>query len=254
MRFFHDAEFYEDGRRVHPISIAVVAEDGQEFSAVYREWLCDPTTLNGVRHHRFLMQEVVPHLPATAQRIVEGDAARPSSEDAAFAAHPLIARRWRIALELEAFIAGYGPEREQHELWAYYGAYDHLVLTQTYGTMMQLPQCIPMFTRELMQLEADVNAGRAALGLPPVQRPDKTDEHDALADARWNLAFYRALVKADARVSPEPWTASRAQTLVTIPAAAFVAGHERLTSQGPNEGYPDDAMEARADVLWRELP
>ena len=40
---------------------------------------------------------------------------------------------------------------EPIELWAWVGAYDHVVLCQLWGPMTDLPPAIPRFTRELRQ-------------------------------------------------------------------------------------------------------
>jgi hypothetical protein len=83
---------------------------------------------------------------------------------------------------LEFLTADGGPV----ELWAWTGAYDHVVLCQLWGPMTELPRAIPRYTRELRQLWEE--AGRPTL-------PDRpADAHDALADARHNLAKWRSIV------------------------------------------------------------
>lgn len=66
------------------------------------------------------------------------------------------------------------------------GAYDHVALCQLWGPMTALPQPVPRFTLELKQLWNDL--GRPAMPKRPA------DSHDALVDARFNLARYRAMV------------------------------------------------------------
>lgn len=77
-------------------------------------------------------------------------------------------------------------ETDKHELWAYYGAYDHVALCQLWGTMMQLPDGMPMFTRELMQLWEQ--AGRP-------EKPAQKGEHNALQDARWNKSLFEVCTR-----------------------------------------------------------
>lgn len=90
-----------------------------------------------------------------------------------------MASRDAIADGVHDFIVGQpGPV----ELWADYGAYDHVVLAQLFGTMMDLPDGVPMFTHELRQLWED--AGRP-------EEPEQQDEHNALADARYGMALWR---------------------------------------------------------------
>ncbi len=77
------------------------------------------------------------------------------------------------------------------ELWAWAGAYDHVVLCQLWGDMTALPRFMPRFTRELKQLWED----RGSPALPP--QPDGA--HDALVDARHDLAKYNAILAAGGR-------------------------------------------------------
>nr|WP_234899948.1 3'-5' exoribonuclease [Streptomyces filamentosus] len=64
-------------------------------------------------------------------------------------------------------------------MWAWYGAYDHVVLAQLFGRMIDLPTGIPMWTNDIQQ-ECQ------RLGNP--QMPEQpAGIHNALADARHNL-------------------------------------------------------------------
>lgn len=155
MRYFYDSEFIEDGRTIELVSIGVVAEDGREFYAVSTEF--DPARAGSwVRTH------VLPKLPS------------PSS--------PAWKGRKRIREDLLNFLNEPG---EPIELWAWVGAYDHVALCQLWGSMTALPREIPRFTRELRQ-------HWEALGQPELP-PSPKDAHDALADARHNLARWRAM-------------------------------------------------------------
>jgi len=77
------------------------------------------------------------------------------------------------------------PNGENAELWAWFAAYDHVVLAQLWGSMPDLPRELPRFTRDLRQRWDDL--GRPKLPQPP------SDAHDALADARHNLARWKAM-------------------------------------------------------------
>ncbi|MFL6228420.1 MAG: hypothetical protein ACJ741_06540, partial [Pyrinomonadaceae bacterium] len=74
---------------------------------------------------------------------------------------------------------------DEPEFWGYYSAYDHVALCQLFGTMMDLPKGFPMYTRDIKQL-CD------SLGNPKLPEQGK-GEHDALADARWNMRAYEFL-------------------------------------------------------------
>lgn len=158
MRFFYDSEFIEDGTTIELISLGVVAEDGREFYAVSTEF--DPR-----RAGEWVRNHVLPKLPS------------PSS--------PAWRNRRQIRDDLLSFLTDSGDEIE---LWAWVGAYDHVVLCQLWGSMTELPRVMPRFTRELRQhWEA---AGRPALP------PSPPDAHDALSDARHNLRRWQAIEAA----------------------------------------------------------
>jgi hypothetical protein len=155
VRFFYDCEFIEDGITIELVSIGVVDEDGREFYAVSTEF--DPDrAIPWVRDH------VLPKLPSPADRAWRS--------------------RRKIRDDLFAFLSA---PREPIELWAWYAAYDHVALCQLWGGMPALPRAVPRFTHELRQLWED--RGRPAIPDPPA------DQHDALADARHNLARWRAM-------------------------------------------------------------
>lgn len=155
-RFVYDTEFIEDGITIDLVSIGVINEEGtREFYAVSSEH--DPShAIRWVREH------VLDQLPP------------PSS--------PLWRSRSEIRSELLDFLTA---EPGEIELWAWYGAYDHVALCQLWGDMRALPRALPRFTRDLRQRWDDV--GRPPLPLEPA------NAHDALADARHNLARWRAI-------------------------------------------------------------
>ncbi len=154
-RYFYDTEFIEDGRTIDLISIGVVDESGREFYAVSTEF--DPDkAIPWVRRH------VLDQLPSPA--------------DSAWRS------RAKIRDGLLSFLTGPG---EEIELWAWFACYDHVALVQLWGTMTELPRAIPRFTCELRQRWDD-------LGRPELPSAG-TDAHDALADARHNLARWRAM-------------------------------------------------------------
>jgi 3'-5' exoribonuclease Rv2179c-like domain len=154
-RYFYDCEFIEDGRTVDLVSIGVVDETGREFYAVSTEF--DPD-----RAIPWVRRNVLDKLPPPGDRAWRS--------------------RQRIRHDLLAFLVEPG---EDVELWAWYAAYDHVALCQLWGAMPALPRPIPRYTNELRQRWAE-------LGRPPLPEPPP-DQHDALADARHNLARWRAM-------------------------------------------------------------
>ena len=174
MIYDYDLEFLEDGRTIMPISIGIVAEDGREYYAVNGS-----ISTRRVEKHPWLMENVVPHLPQP-----HGDRLLTMPKGWLFDyAHPLVKTRRRIAAEVRDFLTA-APDVE---LWANYGAYDHVALCQLWGSMVDLPSGIPMFTRDIQQEAARLGVGWDEL---PKQQGG---EHNALADARHNQTVRRWL-------------------------------------------------------------
>ena len=159
-RYFYDCEFIEDGRIIDLVSIGVVDGAGREFYAISTEFDDRPAV-------PWVRRNVLDRLPSP------GDPAWRSRE--------------RIRTELYEFLTE--PLRRgaatELELWAWYAAYDHVVLAQLWGAMPALPREIPRFTKDIRQLWDD--KGRPPLPSAEAQR------HDALVDARHNLARFRVL-------------------------------------------------------------
>jgi len=159
-RYFYDCEFIEDGRVIDLVSIGVVDEYGREFYAVSTEF-------DHSRAVSWVRRNVLDKLPSPADRAWRS--------------------RERIRDELYEFLIEPVRDRpgEELELWAWYGAYDHVALVQLWGAMPELPPEIPRFTKELRQLWDD----RGRPELPAAE----SGRHDALADARHNLARWRVM-------------------------------------------------------------
>jgi hypothetical protein len=148
VKVYYDTEFIEDGRTIDLISIGMVAEDGRELYLVNRDAPWDR-----IGQHGWLMANVVPHLPDFNDSRV-----KPKHE---------------IAAEVRRFLL---DRLGDLELWAWYGAYDFVVLAQLFGRLVDLPSGIPMWTNDLRQEVA-------RLGNPQLPEQD-AGVHDALADAR----------------------------------------------------------------------
>lgn len=180
MKYFYDTEFIEDGRTIDLISIGIVAEDGREYYAVNRD-----APWKRIAKHTWLVENVVRNLPRIygdqRNHVGRSNPLALDFSDRAMKTRREIADDVRHFLLPEPYVDG-TPEPE---LWAWYADYDHVVLCQLWGTMMDLPQGLPMYTRDLKQ-ECDRQ------GNPPL--PDQADgEHNALADARHNLVRARHL-------------------------------------------------------------
>jgi hypothetical protein len=158
-RYFYDCEFIEDGRLIDLVSIGVVDERGREFYGVSTEF-------DDSRAVPWVRRNVLDKLPSPSD--------------------PAWRSRERIRDDLYDFLVEplRSGEAEAIDLWAWYAAYDHVALAQLWGPMTALPREIPRFTKDLRQLWDD--HGRPRL-------PTADGRHDALVDARHNLARWQAM-------------------------------------------------------------
>ncbi len=175
-KIFYDCEFLETGSSIDLISIGMVCTDGREYYAVNRA-LTDRTwrgwrLRRRIRQHWWLMENVIPSLPKA-----HGDRRLITPDSWLFDyTSPLVKPHRIIGDEVRDFIRA----TPDVELWANYGAYDHVTLCWLWGSMAALPEGVPMFTHDLQQ-EA------ARLGLDEDDLPQQEDgHHNALADARHN--------------------------------------------------------------------
>lgn len=120
-----------------------------------------------------------------------------------------------------ASLAGNNDYNSNPEFWAYYSDYDWVVFCQLFGTMMDLPTGFPKYCMDLMQLMRDrapmsfmfatelhERARMMENGTYPKDPqgytkwvktlpdyPKQENEHDALADAKWNKELFNFLIR-----------------------------------------------------------
>jgi len=157
MRYFFDTEFIENGRTIDLISLGMVAEDGRELYLCNRDCRLEQAS-------DWVKQNVLPHLP-------------PESDTLLWVAH------WQI----RDAILKFALPKEKPEFWAYFADYDWVVFCQLFGIMIDLPKGYPMWCRDLKQLMWHLGISKKALA------PSPKNEHDALADARWNKVVFEYL-------------------------------------------------------------
>lgn len=160
MKIYYDTEFLEDGVTIRPISIGMVREDGAEYYAVFN----DAMTMRDASEHPWLRENVLPYLPLV-KPVQSGfpywDTFHPD--------YVHVKRKERIAKEVLAFVT----EHPNPSLWAYFSAYDHVLLAQLYGKMINMP---------FVQRTNDVAQEMERLGYNPGRH--NTGVHNALNDAR----------------------------------------------------------------------
>lgn len=164
MRYFYDTEFIEDGKTIELISIGFVCEDG-------RELYLQNADCRFYRTNQWVKENVLAHLIRFS----------PDREPVALREQ---GGPWKYHGEIGDILKMYVGD-DKAEFWGYYSAYDHVVLCQLFGTMMDLPKGFPMYTRDIKQLCDE-------LGNPRLPEQGK-GEHHALADARWNQQAYHFL-------------------------------------------------------------
>lgn len=156
MRYFLDTEFIESGPR-KPIQLISIGIVREDGQTLY----CVSAEYRDADASEWVKQNVLAQIPK--------DYPRYSLQS--------------IAEEIIAFIG-----KDKPEFWGYYADYDWVVFAQIFGTMMDLPKGFPMYCLDIKQLCDD-------LGNPKLPEQGK-GEHNALADAGWNLEAYRFLMKA----------------------------------------------------------
>lgn len=163
LKYFYDTEFVEDGSTIDPISIAIASDDNRKYYALNHE--CDYSKAD-----QWVWDNVISKLPPKPIKI---NPAEPT--------HAIWKTKLQIAEEVQRFLLFDGKEPV---LWAYYADYDHVLLAQLYGRMIDLPAEFPMYTKDLKQVIDD-------LGNPRLTKP--SNQHDALVDAQWVKDTYYLL-------------------------------------------------------------
>lgn len=183
MKIYFDCEFMESGAdcTLYPLSLAFVASNDNALYVVISD--ADRSFAN-----EFVVESVLPFLdlPPTADFTMALDNLGPVGE-----VHGNITYVRAPRLAAGALIADWvAQQTPTPEFWAWYAAYDWVVLCQLHGSMVNLPDNWPRFVRDLRQLTGGIN-------WPPiadVDAPEGLPEHHALADAydlrardRWYL-------------------------------------------------------------------
>lgn len=158
MKYFLDTEFIEYPHVILLISIGIVAEDGREYYAESSEW--DNQDLNQTNDcGEWLQKNVICHL--------DKDISKRKS-------------LLTIKTEVLEFIG-----EDKPIFYGYYADYDWVVFCWIFGQMVDLPRDWPKYCRDIKQL-ADM------LGNPTLPKQE-SNEHNALADARWNKQAFEFL-------------------------------------------------------------
>jgi hypothetical protein len=154
VKIWFDTEFHDDGTVIDLISIGMVKETGEEYYAVCNQF-------NPAKVGAWIRRNVLSQLPAREEWKT----------------------RETIRREIEEFVGYETPI----EFWAYYGAYDWVILSQLFGGMLYIPAHWPKFFHDVKWLCEQK-------GNPQLPKQGK-GEHNALLDARWNKKAWEHLTR-----------------------------------------------------------
>jgi len=184
-KYFYDTEFIEDSKTIDLISIGIVAEDGREYYAVNHDMPIDRISKNA-----WLVKNVVSSLPLGRQQVGLEDLGKALVGALSFKldqSSSYVKPGWVIANEVREFLLAGDTDPE---LWAYYGAYDHVVHAQLFGSMAKLPKGLPMYTNNIVQ---EANRQGKVDQLPK----QESGLHNALENARHVREMHRILGELD---------------------------------------------------------
>jgi len=232
MRYFFDTEFIEGfnkplfGKKRHfidLISIGIYCEDGREYYAVSNEfnpkdaddWVKknvldkielefyqkESTYAKTYHHESLVLKNFLKWKGKSNEQI---------AEEICMFCYPKQAQHFKNdQKEFLGRASQYGRNGEQPEFYAYYADYDWVLFCSLFGRMIDLPKGFPMYCRDLKQLldekaefiltEAPSSTDNLEGALAAIKRksnyPKQSNEHNALADAKWNYQLYNFLNK-----------------------------------------------------------
>lgn len=174
-RIYYDTEFIDDGNTIELISIGMINEFGEEYYGINEN-----LSLSRLLDQPWHMENTVPSLPirTVGDNKIGWVPEHPDSK--------LIKPKVAIRDDVFDFIVRTATlGKTPVELWAWYGAYDHVVLAQLWGSMIYLPRgIVPMYTNDLKQemtRKEKLGNKRLRYDLPKM---DEGTVHNALDDAK----------------------------------------------------------------------
>lgn len=208
------------------ISIGIVSVDNREYYAVSRDfdlksvwnnkdtWVREnvlklifdrfyPNNLGNLHHYPDFtyrnMKKVISAIGKTNKQI--------AYEIFRFV-HAPIYKKWddKISFIEEIVSSAYEQGEQDHEFYGYYADYDWVLFCSLFGGMMDLPKGFPMYCRDIKQTMDDLVVGYVEKkevdnfedGLFWLKHldeyPKQTNEHDAIADARWNKKLHEFII------------------------------------------------------------
>lgn len=231
MKYFIDFEFIEGfhkpflGKRRHfidLISVGIVAEDSREYYAISKEF-------NAKNADEWVRENVISKLPDRVNLTDPSVSPRLKQESMAWRSNKQIAEDIIRFCDSAMFL--HNNAEPDLEFYGYYSDYDWVLFCSLFGRMIDLPKGFPMYCIDLKQILDEKAASMNEIGINmftydekgneikkdlhndvmdiskysldkkiqilKVQPtyPKQTNEHNALADAKWNYELYKFLLK-----------------------------------------------------------
>ena len=205
MKYFLDTEFHEYKRKgidtIELISIGIVNEEGKEYYAV-----CNEFDVKAAWDNEWLRENVLKSIweELNVEMGTYHKTYFYNTTNKFCLKHLKRLLKWRgktkaeIAKEIKDAI--YAPWTQEQELstngnftpkdvefYAYYADYDWVVFCWLFGRMIDLPKGFPMYCKDLKQIMDEQGYGS---DWKKQYCPDPIGEHNALVDAKWNLALF----------------------------------------------------------------
>jgi len=216
-KFYLDTEFHEFNkpvkllgiplRRVETIdliSIGIVSENGREYYAI-----CNEFDLEEAWKNQWLRENVLKsiHKELCAKVGVYGKTYHPNvfepftQKSMRFLLKSYGKSKRNIANEILHFIgqvpltqsegtAEAAVESTPPEFYAYFADYDWVVFCWLFGRMIDLPKGFPFYCMDLKQMMVENGLGGE---WKQINCPDPVNEHNALADAKWNRKLHKQI-------------------------------------------------------------
>ena len=174
-RIVYDTEFLDDGSTISPISAGFVRPSDGNTLYVIND---DLSVIARAVENEWMRTNVIAHLPIEITYDADYGALRANvawNED-----HP----DYNAVVPMDAFrdrVEDFVLETNDPELWAYYASYDHVLLAQLFGPMVELPPGFPMYTMDIKH--ECVMRGNPELPELPMAEGETRKPHHALFDA-----------------------------------------------------------------------
>ena len=92
---------------------------------------------------------------------------------------------------LDFFHTNHHDDGEDIQFYGYYADYDWVIFCWIFGCMIDLPNGLPMYCRDLKQMMDERKLNKA---WKEKYCPDPEGEHNALVDAIWNAKLYNEII------------------------------------------------------------